>query len=339
MDRRAFVAVVTACLLAVLLALSMRVATGQSAQSHVPRVGFVGVRPEAEGLLTPTVRNFVIGMQEHGYSEGRDYVFEYRATLGQSERFGDLTAELVRLPVDVLLVGVCGEPLNAARRATRTIPIVVMACNDDLVETRIVQSLNRPGGNITGLSKLTPELAAKRLEVLKETIPTVSRIAVLWNPAYSNFNADWRELRKAANRLEIVLYPVEFRRVDELEGAFAEIDRQHVDALITFSDQLTYVYAKRVAEIAATIRIPAMYAFGEVPDAGGFISYGPILPDLFRRAGGYVAKILRGASPGDLPIEQADKFELVINLKTAKQLGITIPESVLLRADRVIQAD
>ena len=162
---------------------------------------------------------------------------------------------------------------------------------------------------------------------------------MLWNPAYSDFKADWRELRGAANRLEIMLYPVEFRRVDELEAAFAAIDRQHVDALITFSDQLTYVYAKRVAEIAATTRVPAMYAFGEVPDAGGLISYGPILPDLFRRAGVYVAKILRGANAGDLPIEQAEKFELVINLKTARKLGITIPASVLLRADRVIQAD
>jgi len=182
-------------------------------------------------------------------------------------------------------------------------------------------------------------LAAKRLELLKDTVPTVSHVAVLWNPAYSDFKADWRELRSAANRLKITLYPVEFRRVDELEAAFAAIKREHVDAVITFSDQLTYVYAKRVAEIAATTRVPAMYAFSEVPDAGGFMSYGPILPVLFRRAGAYVSKILRGTNPSDLPIEQAEQFELAINLKTAKELGITIPQSVLLRADHVIPAD
>jgi putative ABC transport system substrate-binding protein len=331
MDRRAFVALVAACL----FALPMRVATGQPAK--LPRIGWV--TPAATFGAAPSQRAFLEGLRDQGYVEGSDFVIEFRSTEGRSERFADLTAELVRLPVDVFVVGVCGEPLNAARRATRTIPIVVMACNDDLVGTGIVQSLNRPGGNITGLSKLTPELAAKRLELLKQTVPTVSRVAVLWNPAYSDFKADWREIRSAANRLEITLYPVEFRRADELDAAFAAIDSQHVDALITFSDQLTYLYAKRVAELAATTRLPAMFAFSEVPDAGGLMSYGPNILELCRRAGGYVAKILRGAKAGDLPIEQAEKFELAINLKTAKELGITIPQSVLLRADHVIQAD
>jgi ABC-type uncharacterized transport system substrate-binding protein len=331
MDRRACALVVAACL----VALPMRAATSQPAK--LPRIGWV--TPAASFGSAPSQRAFLDGLRDHGYVEGRDFVIEFRSTGGRAGRFADLTAELVELPVDVFVVGVCGEPLDAARRATRTIPIVVMACNDDLVGTGIIKSLNRPGGNITGLSKLTPELAAKRLELLKETIPTVSRVAVLWNPAYSDFKADWHELRSAANRLQITLYPVEFRRTEEIEAAFAAINNQHVDALITFSDQLTYFYAKQVAELAAATHLPALFAYREVPDAGGLISYGPNILDLCRRAAGYVVKILRGAKAGDLPMEQAEKFELVVNLKAAKELGITIPQSVLLRADDVIRPD
>jgi len=276
-------------------------------------------------------------MSEHGYLEGRDYVVEYRSTQGDAERFGPLTAELVRIPVDVLLVSVCGEPLNAARRATADIPIVVATCNDDMVETGIVKSLQRPGGNVTGLSKLTPELAPKRLSLLKQTVPAISRVAVLWNPGYSDFKADWRELKGAAQRIGVTLNSFEFRRPDELDTAFDTMRQQHFDALITFSDFVTYVYASRVAELSSATRLPAMYAFREVPDAGGLMSYGPSLGDMWRRSADYVVRILKGAKPADIAIEQAARFEFVVNLKTAKALGITVPRAVLLQADYIIQ--
>ena len=276
-------------------------------------------------------------MHEHGYEEGRDYVFEYRATAGNPERFADLTAELARLPVDVLLVGVCGAPLDAARQASQTIPIVVATCNDDLVETGAIKSMAHPGGNVTGLSKLTPELAPKRLSLLKQTLPSIRRVGVLWNPGYSAFTADWRELREAAGRMGVTLVPVEFRRADELEAAFTAIGRAHLDALITFSDVLVYTYAERVAKLAAEVQIPALFAFREVPDAGGLMSYGPNIVDMWRRSADYVVKILNGAKPADMPIEQPSRLELVINLKQAKALGITVPREVLLQADEVIQ--
>jgi len=276
-------------------------------------------------------------MRDHGYVEGRDYVMEVRTAEGKAERYADLTAELVRVPVDVLWVGVCGAPLNAARRATQTIPIVVAACNDDLVETGIIKSMQRPGGNITGLSKLTPELAPKRLSLLKQSLPSISHVAVLWNPSYSDFKADWRELRAGAQRMGITLHSFEYRRIDELDAAFDAMRRERVEALITFSDVLTFSYARQFAEPAATARLPAMYAFGAVPDAGGLMSYGPNIPDMCRRSADYVVRILKGANPADLAIEQPTRFELVINLKTAKALGITIPQSVLLQADERIE--
>jgi putative ABC transport system substrate-binding protein len=275
-------------------------------------------------------------LRELGYVEGRDFIVEVVSAEGRG--FFDPTSQLVRARVDVLLVSVCGAPLDAARRATRTIPIVVATCNDDLVETGAVVSLHRPGGNVTGLSKLTPELAAKRLELLKETFPGISRVAVLWNPAYSDFKADWRESLASARSLGIALYPVEFRRAEEFDTAFAAIDNHRVDALITFSDLLTYVHAKRIADLAAATRLPALYAFREIPDAGGLMSYGPSIPGMWRRAAAYVVRILQGETPADLPIEQPTKFELVINLKTAKTLGLAIPQSVLLRADDAIRS-
>ena len=308
-----------------------------TAQSHVARVGLVGVRPRAEAMLTPTMQGFLVGMQEHGYVEGRDYVFEYRATLGNPERFGDLAAELARLPVDVLLVPVCGAPLDAARQTSHTIPIVVATCNDDLIETGVIKSMAHPGGNVTGLSKLTPELAPKRLSLLKQTVPSIARVGVLWNPSYSAFTSDWRELHEAAERMGVTLVPFEFRRADELEAAFAAIRRERLDAFITFSDVLVYVYAERVAKLAAEAQIPAMFAFREVPDAGGLMSYGPNIVDMWRRTADYVVKILNGAKPADMPIEQPSRLELVINLKQAKALGITVPRGVLLQANEVIQ--
>ena len=313
-------------------------ATAQQA-IRMPRIGFVLTTSPtwAEAALSPPIRGFLLGMRDHGYVEGRDYVMETRSALGNPGRLPDLTAELVQRDVDVVLVPVCGAPLNAARNATKTIPIVVATCNDDMVETGIVKSLQHPGGNITGLSKLTPELAPKRLSLLKQAVPSISRVAVLWNPGYSDFKADWRELNAAAGRIGVELQSFEFRRADELETAFEAIRRAHVGALITFSDLLTYAYATRVAELAASARLPAMYAFREIRDAGGLMSYGPNIPDLWRQSADYVVRILRGGQAADMAIEQPTKFELGVNLKTAKALGLTVPQSLLLQADDVIR--
>ena len=257
--------------------------------------------------------------------------------MGNPQRFVDLYAELARLPVDVLLVGVCGAPLDAARKASQTIPIVVATCNDDMVETGVIKSMAHPGGNVTGLSKLTPELAPKRLSLLKQTLPSITRVGVLWNPGYSAFTADWRELREAARRTGVTLVQFEFRRADELEAAFAAIRRERPDALITFSDVVVYNFAERVAKLAAEAQIPALFAFREVPDAGGLMSYGPNIKDMWRRSADYVVKILNGAKPADMPVEQPSRLELVINLKQAKALGITVPRAVLLQADYIIE--
>jgi putative ABC transport system substrate-binding protein len=276
-------------------------------------------------------------MREHGWIRGQNLILHLRFDQGDARRFPALAAELVSLNVDVLLTSVCGAPLDAARRATSTIPIVVATCTDDLVAQGIVSSLGRPGGNITGISKLTPELAAKRLDLLKAAIPRISRVGVLWNPAYSDFAADWEALRKTAERLDIRLDSTEFRKPEEFPRAFAGLASQHLDAFIIFADVLAYVHRQEVVDLAAKYRLPGMYAFAEAVDAGGLISYAPNIPELWRRAADYVDRILRGANPADLPIEQPTKFELVINLKTAQTLGLTIPPSLVLRADRVVE--
>ncbi len=304
----------------------------------VPRIGFL----HSSAAPTPTaprpsVDAFRQGLRDLGYMEGQNLLIEWRWAEEKLERLPALAAELVRLKVDLIYVVVCGAPLNAARQATNTIPIVIGACNDDLVGLGLVKSLARPGGNITGVSKLTPELSAKRLDLLKQVAPNVSRVAVLWNPAYSDWSGDWRELRAAARALGVTVQSVEFRGPGEFEGAFTTMTREGAEAVIAFSDSVIYSFPQRVADLAARHRIPAMYAYREITEAGGLMSYGPSLPDLYFRSATYVAKILKGAKPADLPVEQPTKFELVINLKTARALGLTIPPSVLMRADKVIE--
>jgi putative tryptophan/tyrosine transport system substrate-binding protein len=308
--------------------------------AKIPRIGFLGTFPT--NRHDEALRQ---GLHEFGYVEGQNIAIERRHFEGRAERLPDLATELVRLKVDVIVVDACGAPLNAARQATSTIPIVVTACNDDLVAAGLISSLARPGGNITGLSGLTPELGAKRLELLKEAVPKVRRVAVLWNPAYSerfsaNFrfwSSDWTEMRAAAQVLGMTLQPVEIRGPDDFDTAFSAITRERADALVAFSDPLVVFRGRRIADLTANSRLPAMYPSREVVDAGGLMSYGPSISDMFRRAAGYVGKVLKGAKPGDLPMEQPTKFELVINLKTAKALGLTIPPSLLLRADEVIR--
>lgn len=304
----------------------------------VYRVGMLaGSVPLSTWRGQPMNQKFLHELRKFGYEEGRNLVIEYRSAEGEWQRLPNLAAELVSVKVDALVVGVCGAVLDAARAATRTIPIVVQACTDDMVATGIVASLARPGGNVTGLSKLTPELAAKRLELLKEAVPKVSRVAILWDPGYSDFSADWRMLRAAARLVGVTLQPVEARERGGLTTAFSTMIREHAEAVITFSDTTTYNHPRHVAELAAKSRLPLMSPFREVAEAGGLISYGPSIPDMFGRSAAYVDKILKGANPADLPIEQPTMFELVINLKAAKALGLTIPPSMLARADEVIQ--
>ena len=305
------------------------------AQSRPARIGFIG-GGSGFGQLPPHAA-FLQGMKDQGLVQGRDFVVEFRSTGGDPARRAALAEELVRLPVDTFLVGVCGMELDLVRRLTATIPIVVMTCNEDMVESGLVKSLNRPGGNITGQSKFAPQLAAKRLELLREVLPTARRVAVLWNPDYSAFTQDWRELRAAATQLGFTLEPVEFRRTSELDAAFATIERLRPDALMTFSDASTYVSSNQLAERAMAARLPSVFAFREIADAGGLMSYGPSIPGMARHAASYFARILRGAAPGDLPIEMPTRFEMVINQKAAKALGIKIPQVVLLRADEVIE--
>jgi putative ABC transport system substrate-binding protein len=308
--------------------------------AKVPRIGFLGTFP-----TNPYDGTLWQGLHEFGYVEGRNIAIERRYSEGKTERLPDLAAELVRLKVDVIVVDACGAPLNAASRATSAIPIVVAACNDDLVAAGLISSLARPGGNITGLSELTPELGAKRLELLKEAVPKVRRVAVLWNPAYSerfsaNFrfwSSDWVELRAAAQVLGMTLQSVEIRGPDDFDTAFSAMTKERADALIAFPDPVIVLHRRRIADLAAMSRLPAMYASREVVDAGGLMFYGPSIAEMFRRAAVYVDKILKGAKPADLPMEQPTKFELVLNLKTAKALGLTIPQSLLRRVDEVIR--
>jgi len=303
------------------------------------RIGLLG------NAYTPPHDAFRQGLRELGYVEGQNITIERRYSEGRAERLPDLAAQLVRLKVDVIVVDACGAPLNAASQATSAIPIVVAACNDDLVATGLISSLARPGGNITGLSELTPELGAKRLQLLKEAVPRVKRVAVLWNPAYSerfsaNFrfwSSDWTEMRAAAQVLGMTLQSVEIRGPDDFDTAFSAMSRERADALIAFSDPLIVLHGRRIADLAAKSRLPAVYPSREVVDAGGLMSYGSSISDMFRRAAVYVGKILKGARPADLPVEQPTKFELVINLTTAKALGLTIPQSLLIRADQVIR--
>jgi putative ABC transport system substrate-binding protein len=303
----------------------------------IHRIGMISASvPLSKWRETTFIRDFLGGLRDLGHEEGRDIAIEFRSAEGNWERLPDIAAELVGLKVDVLVSSVCGAPLNAAMRATNTIPIVVAACNDDMVETGIIANLAHPGGNVTGLSKMTPELSAKRLELLKEMVPEAFRVAILWDPGYSAYLADWRELQERARTVGVTLQSFEARSAADLDGAFAAIVEARANAVITFSDTLTYNLAKQVAENASRSKLPLMSPFHEIAIAGGLMSYGPSISDLFRRSAGYVDKILRGAKPADLPVEQPTKFELVINLKTAKALGLTVPPSLLARADELI---
>jgi putative tryptophan/tyrosine transport system substrate-binding protein len=302
--------------------------------AKVPRVGWLS--PGSQTSDQNFLASFRDGLRELGWMVGQNIAIESRWADGKFERLPDLAAELVRLKVDVIVANVTQASL-AAKRATTTIPIVMVGVGDPL-GSGLVDSLARPSGNVTGPSSMLAEASAKQLALLKETVPSASPVAVLWNPANPVWQASaLKQTEAAARAMGLRLQLVEARGPDELEGAFATITREHSGALFVPADIIFVRHAQQMADLAARHRVPAMYGFREHVEAGGLMSYAASFPVMFRRAAAFVDKILKGAKPGDLPVEQPTKFELVINLKTAKALGVTIPQSVLQLADEVIR--
>jgi ABC-type uncharacterized transport system substrate-binding protein len=328
MDRRAFLAGTGAVLLAAPLA-----AEAQQA-AKAPRIGWLGDKPAAGPRLREA---FLQGLRDLGYVEGRNLVMEYRFAEGKPERLPALAAELVALKVDVIMAP--GTPAAlAAKQATRTTPIVFVAA--DPVTSGLVTSLARPGGNLTGLSAFAPELVGKCLEQLKQAVPGVTRVAVLWQPGGLGERTEkdmLKEAEVAARALGVRLQVLEARGPADFDRAFSDMTRARTGALTVLGSTMFTNERRRLVDLAAKHRLPAVYPWKEFVDAGGLMSYGPNVADLYRRAATYVDKILKGTKPADLPVEQPTKFELVINLKTAKALGLTIPPSLLGRADEVIE--
>jgi putative ABC transport system substrate-binding protein len=306
--------------------------------TKVARIGYL----VTGGLDSPETRilldAFRQGLRERGYVEGQNLVIEYRAADGQLERFPALAAELVQLQPEVIVAQ--GTPAaRAAQQATSTVPIVTPVMGDP-VGDGLVASLARPGGNITGLTFLGPELVAKRLELLKEALPRVSRVAALWHPgAYAERtpSAMVQETEAAARTLGVQLQRVEVRGPDELDRAFSTMTRERAEALIVLPSAMLYNERRRLVDLAARHRLPAMYQAREMVELGGLIAYGASIPDLIRRSATHVDKILKGAKPADLPVEQPTTFELVVNLKTAEALGVTVPRTLLFQATEVIR--
>ncbi len=290
------------------------------------------------GLLAPDATSWEplrLGLRDLGYVEGKSIAFEERSSQGRNERLSDLASGLVRIKVNIIVTRGTPETL-AAKQATTTIPIVIAGAGDP-VRSGLVSSLARPGGNVTGLTVLGPGLAAKRLDLLKEAVPNMSRVAFLWNPANPDQKSSFNEVQAGARALGVTLQSVEARSREELEQALAMMKQSRPSALLMTADGVHQRYIGRIVAFTSEIRLPAMYQLKEAVDRGGLMSYGASLPDLGRLAASYVDKILKGAKPADLPVEQPTKFELVINLKTARALGLTIPQTLLLRADQVIE--
>ena len=297
----------------------------------IPRLGYLS--PLSVAVDAPRREALLQGLRELGYIEGRNVAIDQRFADGKVDRLPELAAELVRLQPDVIVAAGGAQIALAARKVTTTIPIV-MTNVEDPVGSGLAASLARPGGNVTGLTALVRELSAKRLQLLKEIRPGAARVAVLWNSAYPGKANEFEETQKAARVLGIQLQPLRIQRADEIEGAIESAVKARADALITLPDPLTNTNGRQIADLALKRRLPTMFT---QLGAGGLISYAPSYTDLFRRAAGYVDKILKGARPAGLPIEQPNRFELVINLKTAKALGLTVPQSLLLRADHLVE--
>jgi len=315
----------------VLLAVAV-VAEAQQAKK-VPRIGvLIALSPAA---ISARIEAFRRGLKELGYIEGKNIVIEERSAEGKADRLPGLAAELVRLPVDVIVAG-GPAATGPAKAATSTIPIV-MTTDSDPVASGFVASLARPGGNITGLSTLSPELSGKQLELLKEIVPKLSRVAVIGNSTEPGNAESLSTMQLAAGALATQLQFLEVRSPKDIENAVSAIKKERARALIALRNVAISTHRKRFAELVAKSRLPAMYSIREFIDAGGHMFYGANLSDSWRRAATYVDKILKGTKPADLPVEQPKKFEFIINLKAAKQIGLTIPPNVLARADKVIK--
>jgi putative tryptophan/tyrosine transport system substrate-binding protein len=303
----------------------------QQLATKIPRLGFL--TPGSESTSARSIEAFRQGLRELGYVEGKNINIEIRYAEGKLERLPELAEELVRQKLDII-VAAGTPPVQAAKRATTTIPIVFPGVADP-VAFGFVASLARPGGNLTGLTNYSPELSGKRVELLKEALPRISRVAVLRDPRLppDSFN----ETQKASQSFALKLQSLEIRNAADVETAFSMMSNQRPDALITLPQAILSLHRRRILEFATKSRLPSTHGQKEWVESGGLMSYGPDNLDILRRAAKYVDKILKGAKPADLPVEQPMKFEFVVNLKTAKQIGVTIPQSVLYRADRVIR--
>jgi putative ABC transport system substrate-binding protein len=307
-------------------------ATAQQPKS-TPRIGYLSVlSPSSDSARIDAFRQ---GLRDLGYIEGQSIAIEPRYAEGKLDRLTDLASDLVRLKVDVIVVG-GSTATKAAKNVTKLIPIV-MAHTSDPVELRFVESLSRPGGNITGLTHLAPELGGKRLELLKDIVVRLSRVAVLTDPATGGHGPQIKELEVASPALGLQLQVVEVRGANQLESAFSAMTAERASALIGLQQPTLDSLRKRIVDLAAKNRLPAIYSNNEYVETGGLMSYAPDIVAMFRRAAIYVDKILKGAKPADLPVEQPTKFEFVINLNAAKKIGLTVPANVLARADRVIK--
>jgi putative ABC transport system substrate-binding protein len=321
--------IICLALSAMLLALCSSAEAQQA--KKLPRIGYLAGDPQA-----PSHEAFRQGLRDLGYVEGQSILIEWRFAEDKPDRFPQLAAELVRLKVDVV-VAANAAAVMALKQATTTIPIVVEAYGGDLVADGIVASFARPGGNITGVTTLDPELTGRQLELLKETLPKLNRLAVMWKPDDSGSRLQWQETQTAAGALGIQILPVEVRMAGELDKSIESATRGRVDALLVLRNVLFYVLRKRLVILAEKSRLPGMYPSSEFVDDGGLMSYGANNNAQYRRAATFVDRILKGTKPADLPIEAPTKFDFVINLRTAKQIGVTISQSVLYRADKVIR--
>ena len=298
----------------------------------IPRIGYLG--GGSIDLEKAWFDAFRQGLRELGYLEGKNIVVEQRYAAGRYDQLPELAAELIRLNVDVILAASTPVAVGA-KKATSSIPIVMVVA--DPIGTGLVSSLAKPGGNLTGLSDFHGDLITKRLELLKEVVPSATRIAVLLNPGNPTCSLQMKELAAVAPALSVTLFSLEATAHDDIAPSFSKMKKQRAEALIVCGDRMFNTYRRRIFELTTEQRLPAIYSTREYAEAGGLMSYGANFPDLYRRAAIYVDKILKGAKPADLPVEQPTKFEFIINLKAAKQIGLTIPPNVLARADKVIR--
>jgi putative ABC transport system substrate-binding protein len=329
MDRRAFITIVSGSIV------SAPIATEAQQPDPGRRLGLLLPYIQSDPQAQARVSALTAALQERGWTDGRNIRFEFRYTEGQANRLPALAADLVRRNVDVILTAGT-ESTEAARKATKTIPIVMAAVGDPIA-AGFIANLARPGGNITGASLLATELTAKRLELLKEVLPTLTRLAVFWSAANASVVQKLKQIQVAAARFGVQLHAFELHVPDDLDKSFKSAVQVGAQAVMTTEDAIQITYQTRVAELGKQHRIPVASEFGEFAQAGTLMSFGPSILDQFRYAARYVDQLFKGARPGDLPVEQATRFELLVNLKTAKALGLTIPQSMLGRADQIIE--